>query len=65
MNWRTELDARVDAIGDEPTELQKQKLQSWIIDNVPIGAWDFAAELTGVSDLYTDFRMRQAEMGMY
>lgn len=52
-------------LGKNPSADQVQNLNSWILENVPMDEWAFAAEVSGVDELYTDMRMRQAENGIY
>jgi hypothetical protein len=60
--WESRLDARLDALGAEPTEDQQQALASWVQNNVPAAFWGSVAwRLPG--DLCTDFRMMSAECG--
>ena len=60
--WSTMLYNRVDALGDNPSDEQLDKLSNWIIENVPYVVWDrIAWQLPG--KLSTEFRMRAAEMG--
>lgn len=62
MYWETRLEERLETLGDNPTKSQCEKLESWILDNVPQSYWgDISFSLP--STLATEFSMRAAEWG--
>lgn len=66
MDWGDSLLVRVDALGDNPTEAQADALVSWIIQEVPMDYWRWAAEeAIGIPGVYTEISMRLGEMGRY
>ena len=61
------LCARCDALGPLPTAEQIDRLVWWITESIGPADWDHAAYICvtyGITDAYTDLRMRSAEMGM-
>lgn len=66
MDKYNEFLARVDALGDNPTQAQADQLESWMIDNNPRTRWaDAAVDAMHVGDLYTNMRMRMAACGVW
>lgn len=68
MDYITELQfcAMVDALGANATEKQAENLVSWIVENIGMDYWNWAAEYAIlVPGVYTDIRMRMAECGQY
>lgn len=62
MNWEQQLEDRIDAIGSNPTDAQMERLESWVINNVPQAFWGrIAFQLPG--GLATDISMRAGECG--
>lgn len=58
------LIARIDALGDSPTESQATALVSWIVENLPVTMWEEAAiEAIHIDGVYSELSMRQGEMG--
>ena len=56
----------VDAIGDNATQEQVERLLSWTVHNLPRSQWGIAASCAvSVGDFYTDMRERMAECGVY
>ena len=62
------LEERIDAVGNEPTDLQCTRLIDWIVANVPPALFATAAEtvlmMDGPDHVYSELRMRIGEMGM-
>lgn len=60
--------ARVDALGEKPSEEQVEALVSWVVDNLDQDEWDAAANAALMSgmegDFYTEMRMRMGECGI-
>lgn len=66
MNWLNKLQNRVEALGDNASEEQKEALVNWIIDNVPMYEWMSAAEeCINIPGMYTEFSMRSSENNFY
>lgn len=64
--WELMLKARIDALGVNASEEQGQSLVSWIIQEVPMDYWNWAAEeAIGIPGVYTEIRMRLSEMRGY
>lgn len=62
MNWLNKLQNRVEALGDNASEEQKEALVNWIIQNVPQAYWMSAAEeCINIPGMYTEFSMRSSE----
>jgi hypothetical protein len=56
----------VEALGDSPTQEQAERLESWVIDNIPRSQWaDAAINAIHIGDIYTNMRERMAECGVY
>ena len=56
----------VDAIGDNATQDQVERLLSWTIQNLPKDQWGIAANCAvSVGEFYTAVRERMAECGVY
>ena len=56
----------VEAIGENATQEQADRLESWIIDNLPRTQWaDAAINAISIGDIYTNMRERMAECGVY
>jgi hypothetical protein len=56
----------VEALGDNPTQEQAERLESWMIDNIPRAQWaDAAINAIHIGDIYTNMRERMAECGVY
>lgn len=63
------LEMRLDALAGSATEAQKHALTSWIVQEVPIDDWRYAANmviqrLDDAGEVYTDITMRMGEMGI-
>lgn len=62
------LEARIDALGSEPTEAQLDALESWVVENIGPAYWgEVSARLLaseGACSIYTDIQMRRGEMGL-
>lgn len=55
-------------LGDNPSQKQIERLEDFVLRNVPETKWDIAAEIAleyGIDDLYTEFSMRNAEKGRF
>jgi hypothetical protein len=62
MNWELELSVRVQTLGDKPNQSQLDKLEVWILENVPASEYrNIWFKLPG--ELSTKFSMRAAELG--
>jgi hypothetical protein len=56
----------VEALGDKPTQEQVDRLESWMIDNLPRTQWaDAAINAIHIGDIYTNMRERMSECGVY
>ena len=56
----------VDALGDNPTQEQAERLESWMIHNIPRTQWaDTAINAIHIGDIYTNMRERMSECGVY
>jgi len=56
----------VEAIGDNATQEQADRLLSWVVHNLPRSQWgDAAVNAIGIGGIYTDLRERMAECGVY
>jgi hypothetical protein len=56
----------LDAIGDNATQEQVDRLLSWTVHNLPKDQWGIAAGCAvSVGEFYTDIRERMAECGVY
>lgn len=63
MSKFNEFLAMVDALGDDATERQKQRLVEWIVHNLPRHEWEHAASVCCLPGVYTIIRQRMAEWG--
>jgi len=67
INWRKYaplLEAKIEALGDEPTERQCQRLAEWVVMNFDRDNWGAASFLCldhGLSDVYAIMSERRAE----
>jgi hypothetical protein len=65
QDWEYRLYQRVDAIGNDPTQSQIERLLEWIFDNVPTDCLYVAAgEVLFIPKLYTELTDRIREMGI-
>lgn len=56
----------VEAIGDNATQEQAERLECWVVNNLARDEWASAAiNAVSVGDFYTNMRMRMAECGEY
>lgn len=66
MFWLDSLHVRVEALGVNPSEEQKELLTNWIMENVPMFEWMTAADVCyEIPGIYTEFSMRSAENNFY
>lgn len=65
MDKHNEFLAMVDALGDDATARQGQRLVGWIVRNLPRDQWGGAAACAiSVPGVYTAIRERMAECGV-
>jgi hypothetical protein len=56
----------VEALGVIPTQEQSDRLESWMIHNIPRTQWaDAAINAIHIGDIYTNMRERMSECGVY
>ena len=66
MNQIQKFMLMVEALGDNPTQEQAERVESWMIDNIPRTQWvDAAINAIHIGDIYTNMRERMAECGVY
>jgi hypothetical protein len=66
MNQFQKFLMMVEALGDNASQEQAERLESWVIDNLPRTQWaDAAINAISIGDFYTNMRERMAECGVY
>lgn len=66
MNQFEKFMLMVEALGDNPTQEQAGRLESWVINNLPRTQWaDAEINAIHIGDIYTNMRERMTECGVY
>lgn len=66
MKKFNEFKTMVDALGDDATERQGQRLIEWVVENLPRDRWgDAACYAIEIPNFYYYMRERMAECGVY